>query len=77
MRKQKEELCQLHDLLVQLRSLNIIEAALHQQEELREQYTGILTKKQQRELEQVAEMVQKMLRIFGCAGRTGQAFQMA
>lgn len=58
-RKQKEELCQLHDLLVQLRSLNIIEAALHQQEELREQYTGILTKKQQRELEQVAEMVQK------------------
>lgn len=58
-RKQKEELCQLHDLLVQLRSLNIIEAALHQQEELREQYTGILTKKQQRELEQVAKMVQK------------------
>ena len=35
-RKQKEEFCQLHDLLVQLRSLNIIEAALHQQEELSE-----------------------------------------
>ena len=58
-RKQKEEFCQLHDLLVQLRSLNIIEAALHQQEELSEQYAGILTKKQQRELEQVAEMVEK------------------
>lgn len=53
MHKRKEEFYQLHDLLMQLRSLNIIEEALDQKEELHAKYGDILSKKQVKELEQV------------------------
>ncbi len=53
MHQQKEDFYQLHDLLMQLRSLNIIG------EELNAKYGDILSKKQVKELEQVAKMVEK------------------
>ena len=59
MHQQKEEFYQLHDLLMQLRSLNIIGEALDQKEELNAKYGDILSKKQVKELEQVAKMVEK------------------
>ena len=59
MHQRKEEFYQLHDLLMQLRSLNIIGEALDQKEELNAKYGDILSKKQVKELEQVAKMVEK------------------